>query len=99
MWPVENTTLVCVGTNARLTQESALLLAYAAHDGIALAVRPAHTIWDGDVVFALGTGPGRAGLGPAAGDGVERRRRGDPPGRPGRDGRRSAAVPAAEEAR
>ena len=56
MWAIENTTLVCVGTNARLTRESALRLAYAAHDGIALAVRPAHTHWDGDVAFAFGTG-------------------------------------------
>jgi L-aminopeptidase/D-esterase-like protein len=56
MWSIENTTLVCVGTNARLTRESALRLAYAAHDGIALAVRPAHTHWDGDVAFAFGTG-------------------------------------------
>ena len=87
MWPIENTTLVCVGTNARLTRESALRLAYAAHDGIALAVRPAHTHWDGDVVFAFGTGDGRAGLGPAPGDGVERRRRGDPPRRPRGDRR------------
>ena len=56
MWPIENTTLVCVGTNATLTKASALRLAYAAHDGIALAVRPAHTYWDGDVAFAFGTG-------------------------------------------
>jgi L-aminopeptidase/D-esterase-like protein len=56
MWPIGNTTLVCVGTNARLTKAAALRLAYAAHDGIALAVRPAHTYWDGDVAFAFGTG-------------------------------------------
>lgn len=56
MWPIGNTTLVCVGTNARLTKASALRLAFAAHDGIALAVRPAHTHWDGDVAFAFGTG-------------------------------------------
>ena len=56
MWPIGNTTLVCVATNARLTQSTALRLAYAAHDGIAHAVRPAHTHWDGDVAFALGTG-------------------------------------------
>ena len=87
MWAIENTTLVCVGTNARLTRESALRLAYAAHDGIALAVRPAHTHWDGDVAFAFGTGEIEAGLGPAPGDGVERRRRGDPPRRPRGDGR------------
>ena len=87
MWAIENTTLVCVGTNARLTRESALRLAYAAHDGIALAVRPAHTHWDGDVAFAFGTGEIEGGLGPAPGDGVERRRRGDPPRRPRGDGR------------
>jgi hypothetical protein len=67
-------------------QGSALRLAYAAHDGIALAVRPAHTHWDGDVAFAFGAGR-RAGLGPAPGDGVERRRRGDPSRRPRGDRR------------
>jgi L-aminopeptidase/D-esterase-like protein len=56
MWPIGNTTLVCVATNARLSSSRALRLAYAAHDGIALAVRPAHTHWDGDVAFALATG-------------------------------------------
>jgi L-aminopeptidase/D-esterase-like protein len=56
MWPISNTTLVCVGTNARLNKAGALRLAYAAHDGIAIAVRPAHTYWDGDVAFAFGTG-------------------------------------------
>jgi L-aminopeptidase/D-esterase-like protein len=56
MWAIGNTTLVCVATNARLTPPHALRLAYAAHDGIALAVRPAHTHWDGDVAFALATG-------------------------------------------
>ena len=30
--------------------------AYVAQDGIALAVRPAHTHWDGDTVFTFGTG-------------------------------------------
>lgn len=56
MWTIGNTTLVCVATNARLTKGSAMRLTYAAHDGIALAVRPAHTHWDGDVAFAFGTG-------------------------------------------
>jgi L-aminopeptidase/D-esterase-like protein len=56
MWPIANTTLVCVATNARLSLPHGLRLAYAAHDGIALAVRPAHTHWDGDVAFALATG-------------------------------------------
>ena len=51
-----NTTLVVVATNARLSKERAHLLALAAHDGIDAAVRPAHTIRDGDTAFALATG-------------------------------------------
>ncbi len=51
-----NTTLVVVATNARLTRERAHLLAKAAHDGIRAAIRPAHTMWDGDTVFSLATG-------------------------------------------
>jgi len=50
-----NTTLVVVATNATLTKERAHLLAQAAHEGISTAVRPAHTIWDGDTVFTLAT--------------------------------------------
>ena len=51
-----NTTLVVVATNARLSKERANLLARAAHEGIARAVRPSHTMWDGDTAFALATG-------------------------------------------
>ena len=51
-----NTTLVVVATNAKLNRERAHLLAQAAHDGISAAIRPAHTIWDGDTAFALATG-------------------------------------------
>jgi L-aminopeptidase/D-esterase-like protein len=51
-----NTTLVVVATNARLSRERAHLLAIASHDGIDAAIRPAHTIWDGDTVFTLATG-------------------------------------------
>ena len=51
-----NTTLVVVATNARLNKERAHLLAQAAHEGISAAIRPAHTIWDGDTAFALATG-------------------------------------------
>ncbi len=56
-----NTTLVAIATNARLTKERARLLSFAAHDGIDGAIRPAHTIWDGDTVFALATGEVDAG--------------------------------------
>jgi putative pantetheine hydrolase len=45
-----------VATDARLTKERAHLLAIAAHDGLARAVRPAHTMWDGDTIFTLATG-------------------------------------------
>ncbi|HCO02566.1 MAG TPA: peptidase S58 [Actinobacteria bacterium] len=51
-----NTTLVVVATNARMSKERAHLLALAAHDGMAAAIRPAHTLWDGDTAFALATG-------------------------------------------
>ncbi len=51
-----NTTIGIVATNARLNKEQANKLASAAHDGLALAVRPAHTMNDGDTMFALGTG-------------------------------------------
>ena len=49
-------TLVVVATNAALSKERAQLLALAAHDGISAAVKPAHTLWDGDCAFALATG-------------------------------------------
>ncbi len=51
----ENTTIGVVATNAALTKEQANKLAAVAHDGIALAVRPAHTMSDGDTMFALAT--------------------------------------------
>jgi L-aminopeptidase/D-esterase-like protein len=53
---ITNTTLVVVATNARLSKERANLLARAAHDGIDEAIRPAHTMWDGDTAFALAAG-------------------------------------------
>jgi L-aminopeptidase/D-esterase-like protein len=51
-----NTVLVVVATNADLTKEQANRLASVCHDGLARAVRPAHTQSDGDVVFTLATG-------------------------------------------
>ena len=45
-----------VATNARLSKERAHLLARAAHDGIDAAIRPAHTLYDGDTAFTLATG-------------------------------------------
>jgi L-aminopeptidase/D-esterase-like protein len=54
--PGENTTLAVVATNAKLTKEQANRLASVAHDGFARAIRPAHTMSDGDTIFALATG-------------------------------------------
>jgi L-aminopeptidase/D-esterase-like protein len=54
--PGTNTTLAVVATGAKLSKERANLLARAAHDGIARAVRPAHTMVDGDTIFTLATG-------------------------------------------
>jgi L-aminopeptidase/D-esterase-like protein len=54
--PLSSTTLAVVATDASLTKERAHLLAIAGHDGIARAVKPAHTMWDGDTIFTLATG-------------------------------------------
>jgi L-aminopeptidase/D-esterase-like protein len=51
----ENTTIGTIITNAKLTKAEANKLADIAHDGIAMAVRPCHTMFDGDTVFALST--------------------------------------------
>ena len=51
-----NTTIGVVVTDAQLTREQANRVAAVAHDGIARAVRPAHTRFDGDTVFCLATG-------------------------------------------
>ena len=58
----ENTTLVVVATNAELTKEEANWLARVAHDGLARVVSPAHTMYDGDTVFALSLGNAKASL-------------------------------------
>ena len=54
--PGENTTIAVVATNARLTKAQANRMALMADDGLARAINPAHTIGDGDTVFALATG-------------------------------------------
>ncbi len=51
-----NTVIGVVATNADLTKEEANKVAQMAHDGLARAVRPAHTMFDGDTIFALATG-------------------------------------------
>jgi L-aminopeptidase/D-esterase-like protein len=54
--PGTNTTIGAVVTDAELTKEQAIRVAAVAHDGIARAVRPAHTLYDGDTMFCLATG-------------------------------------------
>ncbi len=51
-----NTVIGVVATNADLTKEEANKVAQMAHDGLARAIRPAHTMFDGDTIFALATG-------------------------------------------
>jgi L-aminopeptidase/D-esterase-like protein len=51
-----NTVIAVVATNAGLTKDEANKVAQMAHDGLARAVRPAHTMVDGDTIFALSTG-------------------------------------------
>jgi len=55
-----NTLIGVVATNARLTKEGANQVAQMSHDGVARAIRPAHTMLDGDTLFALSTGRQRA---------------------------------------
>lgn len=52
----ENTVIGVVATNAKLTKEGANTVALMAQDGLARAVLPAHTQYDGDTLFALATG-------------------------------------------
>jgi L-aminopeptidase/D-esterase-like protein len=54
--PFEHTTLVVVATDARLPKTECHLLAQSAHDGLAQAIRPAHTRYDGDFAAVLATG-------------------------------------------
>jgi L-aminopeptidase/D-esterase-like protein len=66
-----NTTIGVVATDADLTKTECRRLAVAAQDGLARAVRPAHTMFDGDTVFAVATRaaplvPADAPFGPVA---------------------------------
>jgi L-aminopeptidase/D-esterase-like protein len=58
--PGANTTIGVVVTDATLTKEQANRVAMVAHDGIARAVRPAHTLYDGDTIFCLASGTATA---------------------------------------
>jgi L-aminopeptidase/D-esterase-like protein len=51
-----NTVIGVVATNAKLSNEEANFLAQMAQDGLPLAIRPSHTLFDGDTLFALSSG-------------------------------------------
>jgi len=55
MMSSSNTVIGVIATNAKLTKEEANKVAQMAHNGIALTIRPAHTMYDGDTLFALST--------------------------------------------
>ncbi len=52
-----NTTLAVVATSAALSKEQVNKVAQMAHNGLAQAIQPAHTMFDGDIVFSLALGP------------------------------------------
>jgi L-aminopeptidase/D-esterase-like protein len=54
--PASATTLAIVATDAVIGKAEATKTAQMAHDGLARTIRPIHTMSDGDIVFALGTG-------------------------------------------
>lgn len=54
--PQGNTTIGCIVTNAKLDKAQATKIAGIAHNGYARAIRPVHTMSDGDSIFVLGTG-------------------------------------------
>jgi L-aminopeptidase/D-esterase-like protein len=55
-----HTVIGVIATNARLNKEETNKVAQMAHDGLARTIRPAHTMLDGDTLFALSTGRRRA---------------------------------------
>jgi L-aminopeptidase/D-esterase-like protein len=56
------TVIGVVATNARLDKEQVNKVAQMAQDGLARTIRPAHTLFDGDTIFALATGRVRASI-------------------------------------
>ena len=54
--PVKNTTIGIIATDAALSAPQTQKVAQMAHDGMARAIRPAHTMFDGDTIFCLATG-------------------------------------------
>ena len=57
-----NTVIGVIATNAKLTKSGATKVAQMAQDGLAQTIRPAHTMFDGDTIFALATGEQEADI-------------------------------------
>jgi L-aminopeptidase/D-esterase-like protein len=53
---IENTTIAIVATNAKLNKTQLTKVAELAHNGLARAIRPIHTMLDGDTIFAVSVG-------------------------------------------
>jgi L-aminopeptidase/D-esterase-like protein len=58
--PLDNTVIGVIAANADLNKEQVNKVAQMAHDGLARTIRPAHTMLDGDTLFALATGGHKA---------------------------------------
>ena len=52
----QNTTIGVIATDAALSKVHTLKIAQMAHDGMARAIRPAHTMFEGDTIFCISTG-------------------------------------------
>jgi len=65
IFPGAQTTIAVIATDAPFSKAELAKIAQMAHDGMALAIRPTHTPFDGDTVFALSTN--RARVQPAVG--------------------------------
>ena len=59
---VQNTTLGVILTNARLDKADARKLAQLGQNALVRVIAPVHTLYDGDIVFALSVGPVESGL-------------------------------------
>lgn len=55
----ENTTIGVVVVDAQLSRDDLVRIGIAAHDGLARAIHPAHTLFDGDTFFVLGRTEGK----------------------------------------
>lgn len=64
-FPGAQTTLAVIATDASFSKAELAKIAQMAHDGLALAIRPVHTPFDGDVVFALSTAQNAATSAPS----------------------------------